>query len=71
LYNFDFDTPSSFQVYLDSVLNVRDMNAHVKADVEVTSENHIITLSTCIKGKRNNRYLVQAVLINDPKKPLK
>ena len=71
LYNFDFDTPSSFQVYLDSVRNVRDMNAHVKSEVGVTSDNHIITLSTCIKGKRNNRYLVQAVLINDPTKPLK
>lgn len=66
LYNFDFETASSFQMYLDSVRNVRDMNSHIKEDVEVTSKNHIITLSTCISNKPKNRYLVQAVLINDP-----
>lgn len=65
LYNFDFETPASFQVYLDSVLNTRDMNSHVRKDLSVTSENHIITMSTCISGKPNNRYLVQAVLLND------
>lgn len=65
LYNFDFETPASFQVYLDSVLSTRDMNSHVRKDLSVTSENHIITMSTCISGKPNNRYLVQAVLLND------
>ncbi|MGN0351052.1 MAG: class B sortase [Roseburia sp.] len=66
LYNFDFETPASFQVYLDSVFNTRDMNSHVRQDLTVTSDNHIITMSTCISGKPNNRYLVQAVLLNDP-----
>ena len=67
LYNYDFDTPSNFQMYLDSVLKIRDMSAHIAEDVEVSSQNHIITLSTCIKNKPKNRYLVQAVLVNEPK----
>lgn len=66
LYNFDFETPASFQVYLDSVMATRDMNSHVRKELSLTSENHIITMSTCISGKPNNRYLVQAVLLNDP-----
>ena len=66
LYNFDFETPSNFDLYLDSVMNVRDMNAHIKEGLEVTSKNHIITLSTCMNKQKFNRYLVQAVLINDP-----
>ena len=66
LYNFDFDTPSSFDLYLDSVMNVRDMKSHIKEGLDVTSKNHIITLSTCMNKQPKNRYLVQAVLINDP-----
>lgn len=66
LYNFDFNTPSSFDLYLDSVMNVRELNAHVKEGLDVTSKNHIITLSTCMNNQKLNRYLVQAVLVNDP-----
>lgn len=66
LYSFDFETPSSFDTYLNSVRSVREMNSHIKEDVDVTSKNHIITMSTCIQAKPKNRYLVQAVLINDP-----
>jgi sortase (surface protein transpeptidase) len=37
--------------------------------VEVTTENHIITLSTCT-DESDERYLVQAVLINDEFDPI-
>ena len=39
------------------------MTANIAEDIEVTSEDHIVTLSTCIGGKDTMRYLVQGVLI--------
>lgn len=41
------------------------MGSHVRKDQEVTSNNKIITLSTCVGGQPNNRYLVQAVLTDE------
>ena len=33
--------------------------------VAVTSEDRLITLSTCVGSQNEKRYLVQAVLVND------
>ncbi|MBR2627140.1 MAG: class B sortase [Peptococcaceae bacterium] len=64
LFSYDSTTPQSFQSYLDAVYSIRDMGAHFREGVEVTGEDHIISLSTCVRGQANNRYLVQAVLLN-------
>ena len=37
---------------------------HVRDGVTVTSDSKIVTLSTCIKNKPNNRYLIFGVLVN-------
>jgi hypothetical protein len=34
-------------------------------DVEVTTEDNIITLSTCIHDVPDKRYLVEAVLVDE------
>lgn len=64
LHSFDFHDQKVYQQYLDSIFSMRDMNAFVDKDVEVTVENQIITLSTCYAGMDENRYLVQGVLEN-------
>ena len=51
------------QNYLDVIFGIRDMSAHFREEVEVTVESHILTLSTCVGGDSNSRYLVQGVLI--------
>ncbi len=61
----DFSTESGYQKYLDEILGTRDMSVHIRNNVEVSSQNHIITLSTCVSGQKDRRYLVQAVLLND------
>ncbi len=66
MYFYDFSTEEGYQEYLDDVFDIRSMNAHFRDGVEVTTKNHIITMSTCVGGAPNNRYLVQGVLINDP-----
>ena len=64
LYGYDMENPEIFEVYLESVFNTRGMNAHIRTTSVVTKEDKIITLSTCIGNKPNNRYLVQGVLLN-------
>lgn len=66
LYHYNLTSDAGYQEYLDKVFQVRDMGAHFREGVEVGIQNHIITLSTCIGDKPENRYLVQGVLVNDP-----
>ena len=65
LKTFNFKNKKKFENYLRNVKNIRDMGSHVRKDQEVTSNNKIITLSTCVGGQPNNRYLVQAVLTDE------
>lgn len=65
LLTYDFENELVFQYYLEDIYENRGMNSNVREDVEVSAENHILTLSTCISGKPNNRYLVQGVLLNE------
>lgn len=60
--SFDFSDPEVFQDYLDEILHIRAMDANIREGVEVTVDDHIITLSTCVGGQTQSRYLVQAVL---------
>lgn len=65
LLNHDFSNTASFDYYLKTVADIRDMGCNRREDIEVTTENHILTLSTCIANKPNNRYIVQGVLLNE------
>lgn len=66
IYNFDLTNKEIFQNYLDQIFEIRDMNMHIRDGVEVNADHHIITLSTCVSGQKNKRFLVQGVLLNDP-----
>ena len=66
LYAFDFSDEAVFAEYLDSCLHPMTVAKNVREDVTLTTENRIVTLSTCVKsGADNQRYLVQGVFIND------
>ena len=62
---YDNKDPVSCEAYLDSILENRDINSHILTDVPVGTEDRIITLSTCIKGQKEKRYLVVAVLTDE------
>ena len=66
LYTYNLGSDAGYQEYLDMIFATRDMGAHFRDGVQVGIQNKIITMSTCIAEKPNNRYLVQGVLINDP-----
>jgi len=65
LYSFDYATEEGRNGYLSEIFNIRSMSAVRDDQVEVTSEDSLITLSTCIGSQAEKRYLVQAVLVND------
>ncbi|MDI9241574.1 class B sortase [Fusibacillus kribbianus] len=63
--SFDFDDPTVFEEYLNSILHVRAMDANIREAVDVTVDDRIITLETCVGVQTSYRYLVQAVLVSD------
>jgi sortase B len=64
MYSFNFDSEAVRTAYLDEVFSTSQLNAVIDKDVSVTSEDHIITMSTCVSGT-DYRFLVQAVLIEE------
>ncbi len=64
MYSFDFTDGDEYAEYIASIFQRRSMSDNLDASVEVTSEDKIITLATCISDQPNNRYLVQAVLLD-------
>ena len=65
LNNFDFSDDQVYQEWINNyVLHPRSMGAHAREGVEVTVDDKLVILSTCMdRGER--RYLVEGVLIND------
>ena len=60
---YDYSTPELIQAYFDEIWTHRDMTAHFRDSVTLNAKNKIITMSTCIGGQPEMRYLVQAVLL--------
>lgn len=64
LNSYDFNNAESFQEYLDSTLKPRSFDYNVRENVELTTENRILTLSTCTESS-GTRFLVQGVLVDE------
>ena len=64
--SFDFSNKAVFSAYINSCLHPDSDISNVREGVEITDEDKILTLSTCMpSGDENVRYLVQGVLIKD------
>lgn len=68
MYSFDFADPEVYASYLEEVRNRRFLDTLIREDTEVTAEDRILTLSTCVSGREDKRFLVQAVLTSREKK---
>ena len=53
----------TYEEYLNSIYKLDGMNNNFNTDIQVTPEDKIVTLETCIATKPTQRYLVQAVLV--------
>lgn len=61
LGNYNFRDPADFQTYLDELRSSIDGN--VNNEVQVTQDSTILTLSTCIGEYPDQRWLVNATLV--------
>ncbi len=64
LNSFDFEDDAVWADYLAYATAPTSMNCHTR-DVEVTTADRIVTLSTCVGTNKKARYLVQGVLTDD------
>lgn len=64
-FTFDFTTDEGYQEFLDSIYDSKNMTNQFADDVEVTTNDRIITLSTCVGNQPNKRYLILAVLVDE------
>lgn len=65
LQAYDFSNQEAYTGYLEKIFEVRDMKASIDRAMQIDNKDKIITLSTCVKGQDEKRYLVQAVLEED------
>ena len=66
LNSYSLGDDEVFQEYLDSTLEPHSLDANVREGVKLTTNNKILTLSTCASsGPIDTRYLVQGVLIDE------
>ena len=61
----NFANDEVFQSYLDETLDPHAIDANVREGVTLTTDNKILTLSTCTSGPSDTRYLVQGVLVDE------
>ncbi len=68
LANRNFDLEENRTAYLEEIFAVRDMNSQINENIQVTAEDKIITLSTCMNNDEK-RFLVSGVLVYDSQNP--
>lgn len=57
---FNYETPEGREAFIDSILGARDLTSYVNKDIEVTPDDQLVVLSTCM-GNDNYRLLVVGV----------
>lgn len=59
-YYFNFNVPARYQTFLDLVRSVRTVDSHWNDEVDITTTDQLLILSTPRSGKSNTSYLVLA-----------
>lgn len=65
MYSFDFNDKDEFADYLEYATNPTNSMTYNTRDISVTTDDKIVTLSTCMDAIATSRYLVQGVLVSD------
>lgn len=60
---YHYGGEETYKAYLESIYTLDGMNNNFNTEIEVTAEDKILTLVTCISDKPDRRYLVQSVLV--------
>ena len=65
LGSFDLSDPEVHEAYLEDIMRPRSMYTMIREGVELSTEDKLVTLSTCVANQPNNRRLLQAVLVEE------
>ncbi len=65
LASFDLSDETVHEAYLEEIMRPRSMYTMIREGVELSTEDKLITLSTCVANQPNNRRLLQAVLLEE------
>ena len=65
LGSFDLSDEEIHKEYLEDIMRPRSMYTMIREDVELSTEDKLVTLSTCVANQPNNRRLLQAVLMEE------
>lgn len=65
LYYYNNQNVEDRKDFLQSIYESRNMKNQIRSDVSVDENSHIITLSTCISGQPENRFIVGAVEVDE------
>ena len=66
LWAYDFGTDEGYQQFIDKTLNPQVRTQQVREGVVPTTQDRVITLSTCLSGDSGDgRLLMVAVLVDD------
>lgn len=60
LDNYDFRDEDMFDLYFDSIVSIRSLDANINREIDLKSSDKVLILSTCLKGDYSQRYLVFA-----------
>ena len=62
MLTYDFTDEKVRTDYLKNIYEIRSVGSNINTELEVTADDTIITLETCIAGDYHGRYVIQAVL---------
>ena len=62
---YDFSTVEDRKAFLHDLKTTRDISCNFLEDVAVDENSKLITLSTCVSGRKDRRYVVVAVQIDE------
>lgn len=60
LYYNDFSDPDQYEAFVEQIYSVRAIGKIVDEEAEVTPDDRLLILSTCLSGNSDKRYLVLA-----------
>lgn len=66
LWAYDFDTDMGYRKFIEKTLNPRTYNRQLRDGVSPTTDDRVVTLSTC-QNSGDGRLLLVAVLVEDTK----
>ena len=65
MYYNDFSSEEGFTQFFDGIMSTRDLRANLNPQAAPKPGDHVVILSTCLRGDNTHRYLVMGKLVDE------